>query len=166
MVEETGYKSIIACAYVPEMYMLQREFEKRKIPVLIANGSVKDKFAVVQAYEQTNDYKAIIANQAICRGHTMVSTRLFSYYSLLTNLEIYDQFWRRAQRKGQMQTLNVCHLITPKTPDVKNMNNLMRKKSTATTVLDVRELVESEEEFVSRPDDGYQYGEQTYERYY
>lgn len=96
----------------------------------------------------------------------MVSTRMFVYYSLLTNLEIYDQFWRRAQRKGQKQQLNVFHLITPKTPDVRNLNNLMQKKTTATTVLDVRELVEAEDEFVVRSEDGYQYGEQSYEQYY
>jgi len=157
-IRSTGYKTIVACAYRPEIVIMARELEKQGIPFVEAHGGTPDKFKTVQDYESSDRYKVIIGNQAIARGYTMVSTRLFMYYSILRgNLEIYDQFWRRAQRRGQLMNLNVMHLLSPGTLDVRNLNNILGKKDVARTVLDIRELVESKDENIEDHNDGYQY---------
>ena len=134
-----GKKLVVFCRFRPEIDLIQRLMEKKKIQYRSICGSVKidDRGPIVADFQEKPGIKVFLAQiDTAGLGITLTAADTCVYYSENFNYASYSQSLARIHRIGQRNACTYIHLIVEKTVDEVILKALARKEDIAKTVVD------------------------------
>ena len=138
-VVSTGKKLVIFCRFRPEIDLITRLLEKKKIRHASIYGDIpiKERGAIVADF-QTNPETLVFLAQIDTAGLgiTLTAADTCVYYSVNFNYAAYSQSLSRIHRIGQRNACTYIHLVVEKTIDETVLTALAKKEDLAKTVVD------------------------------
>ena len=127
------------CRFRPEIDLIQKLMEKKKIQYRSICGGVKidDRGPIVADFQEKPEIKVFLAQiETAGLGITLTAADTCVYYSENFNYASYSQSLARIHRIGQRNACTYIHLIVEKTVDEVILKALARKEDIAKTVVD------------------------------
>lgn len=136
---DAGKKLVIFCRFRPEIDLIQKLLEKKKIRYCSIYGDVKidDRGDIVKDF-QTNPKTLVFLAQIDTAGLgiTLTAADTCVYYSVNFNYAAYSQSLARIHRIGQKNACTYIHLVVENTIDETVLEALARKEDLAKTIVD------------------------------
>lgn len=136
---DAGKKLVVFCRFRPEIDLIQKLLEKKKIKYCSIYGDIKidDRGAIVKEFQNNPDVKVFLAQiDTAGLGITLTAADTCVYYSVNFNYAAYSQSLARIHRIGQRNRCTYIHLVVEKTIDETVLKALARKEDLAKTVVD------------------------------
>lgn len=134
-----GKKLVVFCRFRPEIDLIQRLLEKKKIQYRSIYGDIKidDRGPIVADFQKIPEIKVFLAQiDTAGLGITLTAADTCVYYSVNFNYAAYSQSLARIHRIGQRNCCSYIHLVVEKTVDEIVLNALSKKEDLAKTVVD------------------------------
>ena len=134
-----GKKLVIFCRFRPEIDLIQKLLEKKKIQYRSIYGDIKidDRGPIVADFQKIPEIKVFLAQiDTAGLGITLTAADTCVYYSENFNYAAYSQSLARIHRIGQRNTCTYIHLVVEKTVDEIILKALAKKEDLAKTVVD------------------------------
>ncbi len=134
-----GKKLVIFCRFRPEIDLIQKLLEKKKIQYRSIYGDIKidDRGPIVADFQKIPEIKVFLAQiDTAGLGITLTAADTCVYYSVNFNYAAYSQSLARIHRIGQRNCCSYIHLVVEKTVDEIVLNALSKKEDLAKTVVD------------------------------
>lgn len=132
-------KLVIFCRFRPEIDLITKLIQKKKIGFMSIYGDVKleDRGAIVEDFQKNPATKIALLNIACAGlGITLTAADTAVYYSVGWNFAEFSQSLARIHRIGQRRPCTYIHLIVEKTVDERVYKALEKKEDLAKTVVD------------------------------
>lgn len=136
---DAGKKLVVFCRFRPEIDLIQKLLEKKKIKYCSIYGDIKidDRGAIVKEFQNNPDVKVFLAQiDTAGLGITLTAADTCVYYSVNFNYAAYSQSLARIHRIGQRNRCTYIHLVVEKTIDETVLKALAKKEDLAKTVVD------------------------------
>lgn len=136
---DAGKKLVIFCRFRPEIDLIQKLLEKKKIRYCSIYGDIKidDRGGIVKDFQENPATKVILCQiDTAGLGITLTAADTCVYYSVNFNYAAYSQSLARIHRIGQRNTCTYIHLTVEKTIDETVLKALAKKEDLAKTVVD------------------------------
>ena len=136
---DAGKKLVIFCRFRPEIDLIQKLLDKKKIRYDSIYGEVKidDRGPLVKDFQENPNTKVFLAQiDTAGLGITLTAADTCVYYSVNFNYAAYSQSLSRIHRIGQRNTCTYIHLVVEKTIDETVLKALAKKEDLAKTVVD------------------------------
>lgn len=134
-----GKKLVVFCRFRPEIDIIQRLFEKKKIQYASIYGDIKieDRGPIVKDFQTKPEIKVFLAQiDTAGLGITLTAADTCVYYSKNFNYAAYSQSLARIHRIGQKNTCTYIDLSVEGTIDELISKALSRKEDLAKTIVD------------------------------
>lgn len=134
-----GKKLVIFCRFRPEVDLITKIVQKKKIGMQAIYGDVKidDRGAIVEDFQNNPNTMIFLAQiDTAGLGITLTAADTCVYYSANFNYAAYSQSLARIHRIGQRNTCTYIHLVVEHTIDSDIYKALERKENLANTVVD------------------------------
>lgn len=134
-----GKKLVVFCRFRPEIDIIQKLFEKKKIHYASIYGDIKleDRGSIVQDFQTKPEIKVFLAQiDTAGLGITLTAADTCVYYSKNFNYAAYSQSLARIHRIGQKNTCTYIDLSVEGTIDELISRALSRKEDLAKTIVD------------------------------
>lgn len=134
-----GKKLVVFCRFRPEIDILQKLFQKKKIRYSSIYGDIKieDRGAIVDDFQKNPETKIFLAQiDTAGLGITLTAADTCVYYSVNFNYAAYSQSLARIHRIGQRNTCTYIQLTVEGTIDERVYKALAKKEDLAKTVVD------------------------------
>lgn len=134
-----GKKLVVFCRFRPEIDMIQKLFEKKKIRYASIYGDIKleDRGNIVKDFQTKPEIKVFLAQiDTAGLGITLTAADTCVYYSKNFNYAAYSQSLARIHRIGQKNTCTYIDLSVEGTIDELISKALSRKEDLAKTIVD------------------------------
>ena len=134
-----GKKLVIFCRFRPEIDLIQKLLEKKKIQYRSIYGDIKidDRGPIVADFQKIPEIKVFLAQiDTAGLGITLTAADTCVYYSENFNYAAYSQSLARIHRIGQRNTCTYIHLVVEKTVDEIILKALSKKEDLAKTIVD------------------------------
>ena len=134
-----GKKLVVFCRFRPEIDLIQKLLEKKKIQYRSIYGDIKidDRGPIVADFQKMPEIKVFLAQiDTAGLGITLTAADTCVYYSVNFNYAAYSQSLARIHRIGQRNTCTYIHLTVEKTIDEIVLKALAKKEDLAKTVVD------------------------------
>jgi SNF2 family DNA or RNA helicase len=138
-VVEAGKKLVVFARFIPEIALIGKLLDKKKIRYGAIYGDVKleDRGDIVKDFQTNPETKIFLAQiDTAGLGITLTAADTCVYYSVNFNYAAYLQSLARIHRIGQKNTCTYIHLIAEGTIDETILKALARKEDIAKTVVD------------------------------
>lgn len=132
-------KLVIFCRFRPEIDLITKLIQKKKLGFISIYGDVKleDRGALVEDFQKNASTKiALLQIDTAGLGITLTAADTCVYYSVNFNYAAYSQSLARIHRIGQKNSCTYIHLVVEKTIDERVYKSLAAKEDLATTVVD------------------------------
>lgn len=132
-------KLVIFCRFRPEIDLIQKLLEKKKILYRSIYGDIKinDRGAIVDEFQTDPEIKAALLQiDTAGLGITLTAADTCVYYSVNFNYAAYSQSLARIHRIGQRNTCTYIHLVVEKSVDESILKALSEKEDLAKTIVD------------------------------
>lgn len=132
-------KLVIFCRFRPEIDIITKLIEKKKVGYISIYGDVKieDRGDLVADFQNNPNTKiALLQIDTAGLGITLTAADTCVYYSVNFNYAAYSQSLARIHRIGQRNVCTYINLIVEKTIDNKVFKALAAKEDLAATVVD------------------------------
>lgn len=132
-------KLVIFCRFRPEIDLITKLIQKKKLGFISIYGDVKleDRGALVEDFQKNaNTRIALLQIDTAGLGITLTAADTCVYYSVNFNYAAYSQSLARIHRIGQKNNCTYIHLVVEKTIDERVYKALAAKEDLATTVVD------------------------------
>lgn len=136
---DAGKKLVVFCRFRPEIDLIQKLLEKKKIKYCSIYGDIKidDRGVIVKEFQNNPDVKVFLAQiDTAGLGITLTAADTCVYYSVNFNYAAYSQSLARIHRIGQRNRCTYIHLVVEKTIDETVLKALAKKEDLAKTVVD------------------------------
>ena len=136
---DAGKKLVVFCRFRPEIDLIQKLLEKKKIKYCSIYGDIKidDRGAIVKEFQNNPDVKVFLAQiDTAGLGITLTAADTCVYSSVNFNYAAYSQSLARIHRIGQRNRCTYIHLVVEKTIDETVLKALAKKEDLAKTVVD------------------------------
>lgn len=136
---DAGKKLVIFCRFRPEIDLIQKLLEKKKLKYASIYGDIKidDRGDIVKDFQTNPETKVFLAQiDTAGLGITLTAADTCVYYSENFNYAAYSQSLARIHRIGQKNTCTYIHLIVQKTVDEVILKALSKKEDLAKTIVD------------------------------
>lgn len=136
---DAGKKLVIFCRFRPEIDLIQKLLQKKKIEYRSIYGDIKidDRGCIVNDFQTDPDIKVFLAQiDTAGLGITLTAADTCVYYSVNFNYAAYSQSLARIHRIGQRNTCTYIHLVVEHTIDSTVLKALAKKEDLAKTVVD------------------------------
>ena len=127
------------CRFRPEIDLIQRLLDRRKIRYCSIYGDIKidDRGDIVKEFQTNPKVKVFLAQiDTAGLGITLTAADTCVYYSVNFNYAAYSQSLARIHRIGQRNRCTYIHLVVEKTIDETVLKALAKKEDLAKTVVD------------------------------
>lgn len=134
-----GKKLVVFCRFRPEIDLIQRLLEKKKIQYRSIYGDIKidDRGPIVADFQKIPEIKVFLAQiDTAGLGITLTAADICVYYSENFNYAAYSQSLARIHRIGQRNVCTYIHLVVEKTVDEVILKALSKKEDLAKTIVD------------------------------
>ncbi len=134
-----GKKLVVFCRFRPEIDLIQKLLEKKKIQYRSIYGDIKidDRGPIVADFQKDQEIKVFLAQiDTAGLGITLTAADTCAYYSENFNYAAYSQSLARIHRIGQRNVCTYIHLVVEKTVDEVILKALSKKKDLAKTIVD------------------------------
>lgn len=134
-----GKKLVAFCRFRPEIDLIQKLLEKKKIQYRSIYGDIKidDRGPIVADFQKDPEIKVFLAQiDTAGLGITLTAADTCVYYSENFNYEAYSQSLARIHRIGQRNVCTYIHLVVEKTVDEVILKALSKKEDLAKTIVD------------------------------
>lgn len=134
-----GKKLVVFCRFRPEIDLIQKLLEKKKIQYRSIYGDIKidDRGPIVADFQKDPEIKVFLAQiDTAGLGITLTAADTCAYYSENFNYAAYSQSLARIHRIGQRNVCTYIHLVVEKTVDEVILKALSKKKDLAKTIVD------------------------------
>ncbi len=144
----TEHKILIFSQWEKMTRIIERELEKKKISCVRFYGELSDKQrqVVLDTFNERADIPIFLSTDAGAYGVNLQVADVVINFDLPYNPARLEQRIARAHRFGQKKTVNVLHLITPRSVESGMLRLLYRKKKLFQDLiekLDTREVLET-----------------------
>ena len=132
-------KLVIFCRFRPEIDLITKLIQKKKLGFISIYGDVKleDRGSLVDDFQKNKDTRiALLQIDTAGLGITLTAADTCVYYSVNFNYAAYSQSLARIHRIGQKNNCTYIHLVVEKTIDERVYKALAAKEDLATTVVD------------------------------
>ena len=132
-------KLVIFCRFRPEIDLITKLIQKKKIGFMSIYGDVKleERGAIVEDFQKNPTTKIALLNIACAGlGITLTAADTAVYYSVGWNYAEFSQSLARIHRIGQKNVCTYIHLVVEKTVDERVYKALEKKEDLAKTVVD------------------------------
>ena len=132
-------KLVVFCRFRPEIDILQKLFEKKKIRYSSIYGDIKleDRGNIVKDFQENPKTMVFLAQiDTAGLGITLTAADTCVYYSENFNYAAYSQSLARIHRIGQKNTCTYIHLVVEHSIDEMILKALHKKEDLAKTVVD------------------------------
>lgn len=132
-------KLVIFCRFRPEIDLITKLIQKKKLGFISIYGDVKleERGALVEDFQKNKDTRiALLQIDTAGLGITLTAADTCVYYSVNFNYAAYSQSLARIHRIGQKNNCTYIHLVVEKTIDERVYKALAAKEDLATTVVD------------------------------
>ena len=136
---EAEKKLVVFCRFRPEIDLIQRLLDRRKIRYCSIYGDIKidDRGDIVKEFQTNTKVKVFLAQiDTAGLGITLTAADTCVYYSVNFNYAAYSQSLARIHRIGQRNRCTYIHLVVEKTIDETVLKALAKKEDLAKTVVD------------------------------
>lgn len=136
---EAEKKLVVFCRFRPEIDLIQRLLDRRKIRYCSIYGDIKidDRGDIVKEFQTNPKVKVFLAQiDTAGLGITLTTADTCVYYSVNFNYAAYSQSLARIHRIGQRNRCTYIHLVVEKTIDETVLKALAKKEDLAKTVVD------------------------------
>lgn len=136
---EAEKKLVVFCRFRPEIDLIQRLLDRRKIRYCSIYGDIKidDRGDIVKEFQTNPKVKVFLAQiDTAGLGITLTAADTCVYYSVNFNYAAYSQSLARIHRIGQRNRCTYIHLVVEKTIDETVLKALAKKEDLAKTVVD------------------------------
>lgn len=134
-----GKKLVVFCRFRPEIDLIQKLLEKKKIQYRSIYGDIKidDRGPIVADFQKDPEIKVFLAQiDTAGLGITLTTADTCVYYSENFNYAAYSQSLARIHRIGQRNVCTYIHLVVEKTVDEVILKALSKKEDLAKTIVD------------------------------
>lgn len=134
-----GKKLVIFCRFRPEIDLIQKLLEKKKIQYRSIYGDIKidDRGPIVADFQKIPEIKVFLAQiDTAGLGITLTAADTCVYYSVNFNYAAYSQSLARIHRIGQKNRCVYIHLTVEHSIDETILKALAKKEDLAKTVVD------------------------------
>lgn len=132
-------KLVIFCRFRPEIDLITKLIQKKKLGFISIYGDVKleERGTLVEDFQKNKDTRiALLQIDTAGLGITLTAADTCVYYSVNFNYAAYSQSLARIHRIGQKNNCTYIHLVVEKTIDERVYKALAAKEDLATTVVD------------------------------
>lgn len=136
---DAGKKLVIFCRFRPEIDLIQKLLDKKKIRYCSIYGDIKidDRGGIVKDFQENPKTLVFLAQiDTAGLGITLTAADTCVYYSVNFNYAAYSQSLARIHRIGQRNTCTYIHLVVEKTIDETVLKALAKKEDLAKTIVD------------------------------
>lgn len=136
---DVGKKLVIFCRFRPEIDLISRLLEKKKIQYQSIYGDIKiaDRGGIVADFQENPKTMVFLAQiDTAGLGITLTAADTCVYYSVNFNYAAYSQSLARIHRIGQKNACCYIHLVVQNTIDQTVLKALAKKEDLAKTVVD------------------------------
>ncbi|MCI9645313.1 MAG: DEAD/DEAH box helicase [Lachnospiraceae bacterium] len=134
-----GKKLVVFCRFRPEIGLIQKLLEKKKIPYRSIYGDIKndDRGPLVADFQNNQEIKVFLAQiDTAGLGITLTAADTCVYYSVNFNYAAYSQSLARIHRIGQRNCCSYIHLVVERSIDEDVMEALSKKEDLAKSIVD------------------------------
>lgn len=136
---DAGKKLVVFCRFRPEIDLIQKLLNKKKIKYASIYGDIKidDRGDIVKDFQNNPKTMVFLAQiDTAGLGITLTAADTCVYYSVNFNYAAYSQSLARIHRIGQKNACTYIHLVVEKTIDEKVLKALAKKEDLAKSVVD------------------------------
>ncbi len=136
---DAGKKLVVFCRFRPEIDLIQKLMDKKKIRYCSIYGDIKidDRGDIVKEFQTNPDVKVFLAQiDTAGLGITLTAADTCVYYSENFNYAAYSQSLARIHRIGQRNCCTYIHLVVKGTIDETVLKALAKKEDLAKAVVD------------------------------
>lgn len=136
---DAGKKLVVFCRFRPEIDLIQKLMDKKKIRYCSIYGDIKidDRGDIVKEFQTNPDVKVFLAQiDTAGLGITLTAADTCVYYSENFNYAAYSQSLARIHRIGQRNCCTYIHLVVKGTIDETVLKALAKKEDLAKTIVD------------------------------
>lgn len=134
-----GKKLVVFCRFRPEIDLIQKLLEKKKIPYRSIYGDIKisGRGSIVADFQEKPEIKvALLQIDTAGLGITLTAADTCVYYSVNFNYAAYSQSLARIHRIGQRNACTYIHLVAERSIDEDVLEALSKKEDLAKSVVD------------------------------
>lgn len=134
-----GKKLVIFCRFRPEIGLISKSLEKKRIQYASIYGDIKinDRGDIVKHFQTDPEVKVFLAQiDTAGLGITLTAADTCVYYSVNFNYAAYSQSLARIHRIGQKNRCTYIHLTVEHSIDETILKALAKKEDLAKTVVD------------------------------
>ena len=134
-----GKKLVIFCRFRPEIDLISKSLEKKRIRYASIYGDIKinDRGDIVKQFQTDPEVKVFLAQiDTAGLGITLTAADTCVYYSVNFNYAAYSQSLARIHRIGQKNRCTYIHLTVEHSIDETILKALAKKEDLAKTVVD------------------------------
>ena len=134
-----GKKLVIFCRFRPEIDLIEKLLQKKRIKYAAIYGDIeiKDRGPIVADFQGNPETKVFLAQiDTAGLGITLTAADTCVYYSVNFNYAAYSQSLSRIHRIGQRNACTYIHLVVEGTIDETVLKALAKKEDLAKTVVD------------------------------
>ena len=136
---DEGKKLVVFCRFRPEIDLIQKLMDKKKIRCCSIYGDIKidDRGDIVKEFQTNPEVKVFLAQiDTAGLGITLTAADTCVYYSENFNYAAYSQSLARIHRIGQRNCCTYIHLVVKGTIDETVLKALAKKEDLAKAVVD------------------------------
>ena len=136
---DEGKKLVVFCRFRPEIDLIQKLMDKKKIRYCSIYGDIKidDRGDIVKEFQTNPEVKVFLAQiDTAGLGITLTAADTCVYYSVNFNYAAYSQSLARIHRIGQRNCCTYIHLVVKGTIDETVLKALAKKEDLAKAVVD------------------------------
>ena len=136
---DEGKKLVVFCRFRPEIDLIQKLMDKKKIRYCSIYGDIKidDRGDIVKEFQTNPEVKVFLAQiDTAGLGITLTAADTCVYYSENFNYAAYSQSLARIHRIGQRNCCTYIHLVVKGTIDETVLKALAKKEDLAKAVVD------------------------------
>lgn len=143
-IQEANGKVLVWSRFINDVQQISKALEKLDIGYVTYTGSTSQaaREEGLERFKQDPNCRVFIGNPATAGiGLNLTVANYVIWYSMSYSLEEYLQANDRVHRIGQKNNVTYIHLMCEGTIDEKVQKTLQKKQLVATTLLDIREMV-------------------------
>ena len=143
-INQANGKVIVWARFIADVDQISEALDAAQIGYVTYTGSTSQEAreTALDRFKQHPHYKVFIGNPATAGiGLNLTAADTVIWYSMTYSLEEYLQANDRVHRIGQVNKVTYVHLICEGTVDEKVAKALAKKSNIATTLLDIREML-------------------------
>ena len=113
VIDESGEKVVIACAYKGITFSLVKKLRKAGYAVEVINGDIgtKKRDEIIWNFQNAKDPRIVVCMpQVVSHGLTLTASNQIVWWSPPDSNEMYQQLNNRCDRPGQKSSVTITHL--------------------------------------------------------